>query len=218
MPRKSKKYHFVYKTTNTVNGKYYVGMHSTDYLEDGYIGSGKKLWNSIRKYGRDKFVIERIEFFETRELLVEREKALVNEDLLKDPMCMNLMKGGEGGFISEEQQRKRSIAAGLAKAKRLKEDFVMLSELKECAANNFKSAHINGKIKYDTFTGRTHAQKTKDEIGYKNSINQTGNKNSQFGTCWICKNNINKKIKLNELDSFLLQGWIKGRRGHRLDG
>lgn len=31
--------HFIYKTTNSVNGKYYKGMHSTDVLDDGYIGS-----------------------------------------------------------------------------------------------------------------------------------------------------------------------------------
>jgi predicted GIY-YIG superfamily endonuclease len=36
---KDKKYHFVYITRHK-NGKYYVGRHSTDDLNDGYIGSG----------------------------------------------------------------------------------------------------------------------------------------------------------------------------------
>ena len=42
---------FIYKTTNLINGKYYIGMHSTDNLEDVYIGSGKRLWFSIKNYG-----------------------------------------------------------------------------------------------------------------------------------------------------------------------
>src|ERR1035441_3781374 len=97
MARKQKKWHYIYKTTNLVNSKFYIGMHSTDNLEDEYIGSGKYLWNSIRKHGRENFKIEFLEFFENRENLKAREKVLVNENLLKDPMCMNLVIGGEGG-------------------------------------------------------------------------------------------------------------------------
>jgi len=43
MPRKQKKYHYIYKTTNILNYKFYIGMHSTDDLDDGYVGSGKRL-------------------------------------------------------------------------------------------------------------------------------------------------------------------------------
>lgn len=39
-----------------------------------------------------------------------------------------------------------------------------------------------------------------------------GELNSQFGTCWITKDNNNKKIKKEELDKYLSDGWIKGRK------
>src|ERR1035437_9128301 len=69
-----RKFHFIYKTTCLVNGKYYIGMHSTDNLEDGYMGSGTRVCRSIKKYGRENFKIEIIEFLSDRENLKIRER------------------------------------------------------------------------------------------------------------------------------------------------
>jgi hypothetical protein len=74
MARKQKKYHYIYKTTCNVNGKYYIGMHSTDNLEDGYMGSGKRLWNSINYHGKETHVKEILEYCKSREELVDLEK------------------------------------------------------------------------------------------------------------------------------------------------
>ena len=101
MPRKQHKYHYIYKTTCSVTGRWYIGMHSTHNLEDEYIGSGKRLWLSINKHGRDAHTKEILEFLPNRESLKAREKELVNESLLTDPLCMNLQIGGGGGFIGE---------------------------------------------------------------------------------------------------------------------
>lgn len=106
MARKEKKYHYIYKTTNLVNQKYYIGMHSTDNLEDGYIGSGKRLWNSIKIFGKDNFKCEILEMLPDRSSLKERERELVNENVLKDKMCLNLQPGGGGGFVDEDHKKK----------------------------------------------------------------------------------------------------------------
>ena len=72
-------------------------MHSTNNLEDGYMGGGKNITNSIRYYGKDNHKKEILEYLNDRDSLAAREKEIVNEDLLNDPMCMNLMIGGYGG-------------------------------------------------------------------------------------------------------------------------
>lgn len=36
------KYHYLYKTTNLITNEFYIGVHSTYDLKDGYLGSGKK--------------------------------------------------------------------------------------------------------------------------------------------------------------------------------
>lgn len=92
-----RKFHYIYKITR-FDGKYYIGMHSTDDLEDGYFGSGQLLWKSIKKHGKDKHTKEILEFLPSRQELRIRERELVNEEILKDSLCMNLTKGGEGGW------------------------------------------------------------------------------------------------------------------------
>nr|MDA3778656.1 hypothetical protein [Bacteroidales bacterium] len=101
MARKEKTYHFIYKTTNLLNGKYYYGMHSTNNLNDGYLGSGKRLRYSINKYGKENHKCEIIEFLLNRKLLKEREKEIVNLNEIAKIDCLNLKIGGEGGFIDE---------------------------------------------------------------------------------------------------------------------
>ena len=106
MARKEKKYHFIYKTTNLLNGKYYIGMHSTDNLNDGYMGSGKRLRYSVNKYGKENHKVEVLEFFDDRKQLAAREKEIVNLNEIAKEECLNLCVGGQGGFINEEGYKK----------------------------------------------------------------------------------------------------------------
>jgi len=103
MARKQHKYHYIYRTTCSITGKYYVGMHSAVKLNDGYLGSGKVLRRSIRKYGKENHTFEILQFCDSREDLPTKEAEIVNEQLLTDPLCMNLRLGGSGnngGFMS----------------------------------------------------------------------------------------------------------------------
>ncbi len=103
---KTYKYYFVYKSTNLINEKYYYGMHSTDNLNDGYIGSGTRLKRSVEKYGKENFKIEILEFLPNKESLLKKEKELINEYVLNDPKSMNLQPGGGGGICNEEHALK----------------------------------------------------------------------------------------------------------------
>jgi hypothetical protein len=165
MPRrKKKKFHFLYKTINLLNGKFYIGAHSTNNLEDGYLGSGRLLRYSINKNGIENFQIERLEFFEDKEKLFDREKEIVNESLLRDPSCMNLMIGGRGGFISEEQQKNRASLGGKATKKRIDLDPEFAKNWSKKSSETMKNLHKNGKIKIPDWTGRKHSEETKNKI------------------------------------------------------
>lgn len=71
-------------------------MHSTHNLNDDYIGSGKKLWYSINKYGRNNHVFEILEYLPDRNSLKNREKEIVNYDLLKDIVLFDVNQFKKG--------------------------------------------------------------------------------------------------------------------------
>lgn len=110
-----KKHNYIYKTICQITGKYYIGMHSTNNLDDGYLGSGIQLSNSILKHGKVNHHREILLFTDTRELLVDKEREIVNEYLLQDPLCMNLMKGGSGPINCSLDSRLKMSKANLGK-------------------------------------------------------------------------------------------------------
>ena len=94
--RRESKYNYLYKTTCSLTGRFYYGMHSTDKLDDRYLGSGRELSRSIKKYGKENHYKEIIVFYPTRKELKEGEKLLITEEVRQNPKCMNLALGGGG--------------------------------------------------------------------------------------------------------------------------
>jgi hypothetical protein len=70
-------YFIIYKTTNIINGKYYIGKHKTNDLNDGYLGSGKLLKRAIKKYGTENFHREILHHCKSDEEMNLLEKILV---------------------------------------------------------------------------------------------------------------------------------------------
>lgn len=235
--RKQKKYHYIYKTTNLIKNYFYIGMHSTDNLEDGYFGSGKRLRYSINKYGKENHKIEILEFLPSREELKIREREIVNEDLLKETLCMNLQIGGEGGngtkFLSDDQKKNFQLAGQNARLKKLenqeyrekfgkavsvallKEDEFGITPAKKILLTRIKNGNEPKKFIKQMIAGAQTPEAKKKRIETLAKIgHQQGEKNSQFGTRWAWVNNgiEIKKIKLELLNDFLQNGWVRGRK------
>lgn len=180
------------------------------------MGSGRYLKAAIKKYGIENFKREILEFHNSKDELYSREKELVNRELIKDPMCMNIMEGGRGGFISDEQQKSRSraAAAGLRDKRNSDPAYDILWRTTHKAARKRGKDHPwFGKQCY-SWLDKEHSESTKRKIGEMSSLAQKGELNSQYGTCWIYNLHLkeNKKIKSEQLEEYLKLGWIKGRK------
>lgn len=92
-----KKFHYLYKITNLLNGKYYYGVHSTNNINDSYMGSGILIRKAIKKYGKENFKKEILEYFDNDESMYKREKELITESIVNDENSYNLTIGGDGG-------------------------------------------------------------------------------------------------------------------------
>lgn len=87
-------YHIVYKTINTLNGKYYIGVHTTKDLNDGYLGSGKNIQRAVKKYGKNVFERHILCVFSDRDNALLYEKNVVTREITQDDMCYNIVEGG----------------------------------------------------------------------------------------------------------------------------
>tara|TARA_B110000467_G_C18289231_1_gene463693 strand:+ start:570 stop:1127 length:558 start_codon:yes stop_codon:yes gene_type:complete len=92
------KYHFTYQTTNLINGKIYVGVHSTYNIDDDYLGSGKFLKLAIKKYGKSNFQKVILNLFNTIEEAYVEESYLVDSKFISNPKVYNATVGGNGGY------------------------------------------------------------------------------------------------------------------------
>ena len=171
----------LYKITNLVDGKMYIGKHVTDDIDDGYMGSGKYLKRAIKKYGKGNFRKEWLGFYEDEEELNYMERVFVDDTWVSRSDTYNLKIGGEGGsargrVLSEETRRKMSESRIGVPRLDLRGRVQSLEERKRRSIAN------KGKPK-------------STEQRLKLSLSQRGEKNIAFGKHWFNNGTIEVRAK-----------------------
>lgn len=216
-------FYTIYKITNKINGKYYIGKHITKDLNDGYMGSGLRITRAIKKYGIEKFEKEILHLLNNEEEMNNKEKELV----VISEQTYNLCPGGQGGFgyINANLHRWEGIHQnGRKLADKVLEEKYGLTWRTIVGKKGFKSRRekhpelsrqvaIRGnKEGWFGFKDRKHSPETIKKMQKSKNV---GKENSQYGTCWICNEEGNKKIQKKDLDIYLNLGYVKGRIMHR---
>lgn len=107
-------YYFIYKTTNLINGKYYIGQHRTKNINDGYLGSGTLFRYALKKYGKENFSRQILAYADSIKQLNDLQAFYVNKQVMEDQNSYNLMTGGYQNiqFKEETKQKLRKIMIG----------------------------------------------------------------------------------------------------------
>lgn len=214
-------HYIIYKITNQINGKIYIGAHKTNNLNDNYMGSGILLQRAIKKHGIENFKKEILHQYDNSKEMFAKEAEIVNEDFLKENHSYNLKNGGSGGFdyINKNpdkfltEKRLASLLSQKEALDRWKHKYETSEEFREKIANNCRIAkkkamqnNPNG-----TFYNKKHKEETKIKIGIANSKHQTGSGNSQYGKIWIYNNELQQNIRIDKNDK-IPPGWERGRK------
>lgn len=112
-------FYTIYKTSNKINGKFYIGKHQTQKLNDNYLGSGKALKLAIKKYGRKNFEKRILFVFDTEEKMNQKEREIVNEDFISSNLNYNCGVGGEGGAQFKNKSHSEKTRKILSEKKKL---------------------------------------------------------------------------------------------------
>lgn len=191
-----KLHNIVYKTTNLINNKIYIGVHSTDNLDDGYIGSGRYFLKAVNKHGYSNFKKEIIQDFKFLTDALNLEKYIVNEDFIKREDNYNLALGGNQGAkgikhskdsINKRSKTKTGIRKPLSEETKIKIGLANKGKLKG-KTSSFKGKHFSdeskeklsksllGKIPWNKGLKKCYSEETCKKM----SKSQTGKKRSDI--------------------------------------
>lgn len=205
-------FYTVYKITNSINGKIYVGLHITKNLNDDYLGSGKQIQAAVKKYGRENFKKEYIKICKDPEEMYALEANIVNEDFVKRSDTYNMKTGGTGSWyhVNANPEKYKEIRSKAAKEKADRPDNLFKNLEWQKNFNSMRNPEI---VKDLCRRASGPESMAKKRASWSKIGHQQGIKNSQFGTCWITHSELgNKKINKNDLDKFLALGYTKGRK------
>lgn len=220
-------YYIIYEVKNKTNGKSYIGKHQTDNIYDDYLGSGKYLKRALNKYGPECFEKIILFIFDNKIDMDNKEAELVTDEFVKSKETYNLKLGGEGGFdhlntgSPEHIERCKRARIETNKVLEIKygKNWYSLLGIKN-NLNNWKKSNDpeikkrRSEISGNAFRGKHHTEETKEKMSKLRKDKYKGKDNPNFHKIWIysLQEKRSISIKKEELNFYLSNGWIKGRK------
>lgn len=187
---------YIYETKNLINGKKYIGQHKARKFEGNkYLGSGTKLVEAIKNYGRDNFSIRPLKICESLEELEYWEIYYIQKyEAVISPNYYNIAEGGHAGgghVIPSDEARKKMSESAKKRGNCLTEE------------GKLRCRHVG---QDNGFFNKSHSIETIEHL-----------REIHIGRIWINNGNENLHIHREELPKYLLLRYKKGMKPKHQD-
>jgi len=98
----TKSIYTVYKITNNINNKIYIGVHKTTNPNDSYLGSGIAIKSAIQKYSTESFSKSILFEYDNKKDAYLKESQIVTNSFIKQSNNYNIKIGGYGGYPNKK--------------------------------------------------------------------------------------------------------------------
>ena len=215
--------YIVYKITNIINNKIYIGKHSTINLNDSYMGSGDAIKLAIKKYGRDNFTKEILFEYDNERDAYSKEHDLVDLNFIKRLDTYNKIEGGNGWAFGRKHttyskekiskshkgrkhtiQSKKNMSIG-------RKNIILSKTHKQNISNSMKNRKFSDEHKNKISKSKTGILFS-DEHKKNLSLCKTGTRNYQFVGWWIVpwgKFESSKKSATKLISYATIRKWCK---------
>lgn len=157
----------IYKTTNLLNGKIYIGQDSAN--RKFYMGSGNAISNALKKYGKENFKKEILCHCTSKQELDEKEIFYIKlYNSTNRKIGYNISEGGKGALGVKLTEKRKQIISNANKGKimspetRKKISIAHTGRIfSEKHKQKISSNHHNVSGKNNPMFGKTHTEKTK---------------------------------------------------------
>ena len=196
------KQHYIYLTTNNINGMKYIGKHYGE-LDDTYLGSGKLLKQGILKYGKENFTKSILYVSENDFENSEKEKQFIAlYNAVSNPLFYNIHEGGSGGntTVGYSPEEKEALRRKLSEINRGKNNGMygkhhteqtkaFLSYWAEFERDNshYRTDEFRQKMSQITsgsnngMYGKKHTEESKQKMSINSKGKTAGEKNGMYG-------------------------------------
>lgn len=186
-------YGYIYKTTNLLNGKIYIGQKKSEkFLNEKYLGSGARFRSALKSYGKENFVVEIIDTAESSEELDKKEIYWIEKYDARNPdIGYNLSIGG-GTTTGVAAWNK-----GMSGVRHHSQE----------TRNKISQSH-----KGHPTSESTRKKMSKSNTGKKRTDEQReADRQRNLGKVWLHKGDKNTTVPKEKVNEYLQDGWERGR-------